>query len=89
MMLILQSRQITVFILLTEESSRIKEEKQYEVPIDISQYPAQQEKSGSGNYKYLFFCYAYLFLDQCIYIISGYAAAKCVSDKWRIQYYFT
>ena len=84
MMLILQSRQITVFILLTEESSRIKEGKQYEVPIDISQYPAQQEKSGSGNYKYLFFCYAYLFLDQCIYIISGYAAAKCVSDKWRI-----
>lgn len=24
------------------------------MPIDISQYPAQQEKSGSGNYKYLF-----------------------------------
>lgn len=44
-MLILQSRQITVFILLTEESSRIKEGKQYEVPIDISQYPAQQEKA--------------------------------------------
>ena len=40
--------------------------------------------SEGDDLEYLFFCYAYLFLDQCIYIISGYAAAKCVSDKWRI-----